>query len=120
VRHRFTWTFLCSACTRIDTTLAAPFGATALTPHTGQSGAQAATLFGRRNPDRVHQTEAVEVSVLDDRPSTLSRDRLDGPDPLTLLSAHAAAHLASMTSGRVRFDEGTHSSGWMYNVRSPS
>jgi hypothetical protein len=48
-RHRFSWTFLCSACTRIEATLAAPFGATALTPHTGQSDTQAATVFGQRD-----------------------------------------------------------------------
>jgi hypothetical protein len=105
VRHRFTWTLLYPTCTRIETTLAAPFGATTLTPHTGQSDTQAATLFGRRNPDHVHQTQVVELVVIDDRPSTATRDRLDGSDPLTRLKAHAATQLASMTSSRGRFGE---------------
>ncbi|HEY4752627.1 MAG TPA: hypothetical protein VIH37_05030, partial [Candidatus Limnocylindrales bacterium] len=77
---RFSWTFLCPTCERIETTLAAGFYAPALTPHRGQSGTQAATLFGRRYPDRVHQLE-VEFHPMPGSGAErlVTRDRLDGP-----------------------------------------
>lgn len=94
-QSRTKWSFLCPTCTRIEAALAEPFGAPALTPHRGQSGTQAATLFGRRFPNRVHQLE-VEVRPV---PGTavkrlITRDRLEGPEPLRLLSHHAESEFA--------------------------
>jgi len=84
-RHRFSWTFLCRTCTSIERNLAAPFGATALTPHQGWSGTQATTLYGMRFPDRVYQQEFDAVSITDGRPSLVSHDRLVGPNPVLRL-----------------------------------
>mgnify|MGYP001315124888 CR=1 FL=1 len=65
LRARFSWTYLCPRCTRIETTLAEPFGVPALTPHEGQNWTWAATLFGRTFPERVPQPERTvgEISV---------------------------------------------------------
>lgn len=93
--ERFSWTFLCPTCTGIETSLAAPFGASALTPHRGQSGTQADTLFGHRFPDRVHQPK-VELHPIPGSgvQRLVVRDHLEGPSPLLLLQRHAEAEFA--------------------------
>ncbi|RHA42632.1 hypothetical protein [Cellulomonas rhizosphaerae] len=79
VRGRFSWTFLCETCTRIEAVLAEPFAAVALTPHVGQSGAQRSTLFGRLHQDDVYQLEVRQVAVEGRGPGSRTSDVLRVP-----------------------------------------
>ena len=63
VAGRFSWSFLCRTCTRIERALAAPYGLGAATPHRGQQESSRETLFGHLHPERVdHEDVSIAVS----------------------------------------------------------
>lgn len=99
-RNRFSWTFLCPTCSRIERELAAPFGAPALTPHEGWPGTQAATLFGRIFPDLVFQEVVDHLTVGPGHIHAVTHDELDGPNPVLLLGDHGRSALAQLGCDR--------------------
>lgn len=78
IRSRFSWTFACPTCRRIDRALALPYGARSMTPLEGQDGENRGTMFERVHPDladRTHRTESTStgrlvVSITDDVPAS--------------------------------------------------
>lgn len=105
VTHRFSWTFLCTRCTQIESNLARPLGSSAMTPHTGQSGDGSSTVFGRRFPSGVSQVVIDELIVRDGVERVSTRDHLEGPNPLERLNEHARELATTMSSAVTNVDE---------------
>lgn len=98
IEHRFSWSFLCHTCATIDTALGRRHGASAMTPHCGQSGTDRETVFGRLHPDRVSRLEVVEASAAPGGLARLeTRDvRPEGDGWLRQLADHRAMRASVM------------------------
>jgi len=79
VAGRFSWSFLCRTCTRIERALAAPYGLGATTPHRGQQETSRETLFGHLHPERVDH-EDVSIGVSDGGMLSVRINEVEPPD----------------------------------------
>ncbi|MGV8965547.1 MAG: hypothetical protein ACOH2F_04650 [Cellulomonas sp.] len=62
IRSRFSWSFACLTCRRVDAALAAPYRASSMIPLEGSAEANRGTVYERLHPalaDRTRRTESV-------------------------------------------------------------